>query len=85
VPAPPINPNHIMNGVMDKIRQRALANPVAWFLFILLVVAEYGNYRHGKELTRVCELTGPHDVASRVPRNDREELDNICISRQSDD
>ena len=74
-----------MNKLFDKIRETVLANPTAWFLFILLVVAEYGNYRHGRELTRVCELTGPHDVASRAPKNDREELDTICINRQPDD
>jgi len=74
-----------MNKLWDNIRERILMNPTAWFLFALLVVAEYGNYQRRKELTRVCELTGPHDVSTAHPRNDREELDNICIERQSDD
>jgi hypothetical protein len=71
--------------VQGKLRDWIMTNPVAWFLFVLLVIAEYGNYQRGKELTRVCELSGPHDVFIEHPRTDRQELDNICINRLSDD
>jgi hypothetical protein len=74
-----------MNSWTDKIREGLLKNPFAWILFVLLVIAEYGNYQRGKELDHVCELTGPHDVGFVSPKNDKEELDTICISRQPDD
>jgi hypothetical protein len=55
------------------------------FLAILLAFAVYGNYERGTELSRVCELIGPHDVWVEKPRTVREEIDKICISRMPDD
>ena len=34
-------------------------NPVAWSLVAALALAEYGNWRRGRELSRVCALV-PH-------------------------
>ena len=45
------------------------------------VIAEYGNYEHGRDLTRVCELIGPDYVISAHPRTDREEVESICGAR----
>jgi len=38
----------------------------------------------GKQLDRVCELSGEHDVVVANPTTDREELDNICADRLAD-
>lgn len=60
-------------------------NPVAWILFALLAFAEYRSYERSRQLDRVCELLGPHDVAVGFPGTAKEEIDNICINRQPDD
>jgi hypothetical protein len=67
--------------LLNRIRDGIIKNPVVWMLVALLAVAEHGNYERGRELTRVCELLGPHDVAVGTPRTAKEEIDNICISR----
>jgi hypothetical protein len=67
-----------------RVRASVVENPYAWLLLALFLFAEYSNYKKGVMIDRVCELTGPHDVATSHPKNDREELDNICISRQLD-
>lgn len=68
----------------DWIRDRVLRNPAAWFFFALFLLAEYWNYEKGKQLDRVCELTGPHEAVVAKPTTDREELGNICLSRGHD-
>jgi hypothetical protein len=73
-----------LSGSIARFRDSVIANPFAWFLLVLFVIVEHANYQKGVTITRICELTGPHDVASRNPRNDREELDTICVNRQSD-
>jgi hypothetical protein len=62
----------------ERFQKAVFANPLAWFLFAIFLVAEYANWQHEKKLERVCELTGPHDVTVGNPTTDREELDNIC-------
>ena len=55
----------------------------AWVLFALLALAEFGNYRHSKNLTRLCELTSRlTDYSSSDAR--RREVDSICSERLSD-
>ena len=56
---------------IDTIREGFVNNPVAWILCALLGVAEYGNHQRGRDLDRVCELLGAHDVAVRSPRTER--------------
>lgn len=85
MPAPPIKFPYTMNKWTAKIRASVLENPFAWILFALVLIAEYNNYKKGVLIDHICELSGPHDVASGHPSNDKEELDNICINRQSDD
>jgi hypothetical protein len=65
----------------EKMREGFFKNPLALLLLLAFAIAEHANYQRSKELNRVCELTGPHDDWVAVPRNDREEIDKICISR----
>jgi hypothetical protein len=69
---------------LAKFRDMVVKNPYAWLLLALFALAEYNNYKKGVLLDRLCELTGPHDVGTGHPKNDREELDNICIDRLDD-
>jgi hypothetical protein len=71
--------------IADKISAGFFKNPVAWVLLVFFIIAEYGNYQRGKELDRVCELSGPHDFSYSQPKNDKEEIDTICVNRQSGD
>lgn len=41
------------------ISEAFAANPLAWILFGLLILALYGSYRTGATLTRICHLVGP--------------------------
>jgi hypothetical protein len=50
-----------------------------------LAVAIFGNYKRGRELDRICDLTGPHDTMAAVPHTARYEIDDICINREPDD
>jgi hypothetical protein len=75
----------IFTRAVDTIRTGFLRNPIAWILMALLAAAEYGNYQRGRELDRVCELLGQHDLAVNPPRTAKEEIDNICISREPPD
>ncbi len=68
--------------LVQSIRESLIENPFAWILLAALVIAEYGNYQRGRELARVCELLGPHEIAVTVARTAREEIDNIYVSRQ---
>ena len=60
-------------------------NPAAWVFFVLFAIAEHANYQRGSELTRVCELTGPHTASYARPINAQEEIDTICASREPED
>ncbi len=60
-------------------------NLVALLLAGLFAIAEYGNYQRGREIDRVCDLLGPHDFEVAHPMTARQEIDNICISREPDD
>jgi hypothetical protein len=61
------------------------ANPLAWVLAALLAAVEFANYQRGAELTRVCELTSPHDFSYDHPATNKQELDTICAGRWGDD
>lgn len=64
-----------------KIREAVIENPYAWLLLGLFLLAEYNNYKKGLLIDRMCELSGPHDVAVYSPKSDSQELDNICAGR----
>lgn len=74
-----------MQHLVERFKESVLRNPFAWVLFGMFVIAEYGNWQRGVELSRVCDLLGEHDVSVSNPRTARQEIDNICINRWSDD
>jgi hypothetical protein len=45
-------------------------NPVVWLCLGLFAMAEFGNYRMGGELTRMCEMVGQ--------QGPNREVDSIC-------
>lgn len=73
-----------MQRFVSQFRESIVENPITWALVALLTLAIYGNYQRGRELSRICDLLGPHDIRVSNPRTPQEEIDNICISRQSD-
>jgi hypothetical protein len=63
-------------------------NPIAWMIFVLLLVSMYGNYETSRHLARACEdLQGiMRDPVSRVTLADwqkaaLDEVDSICFDR----
>ena len=54
-------------------------------LAVILVLVVYGQVKISRALTRVCELTGPHDYTSGHPITVKDEVNNICISHEPDD
>jgi hypothetical protein len=68
--------------VGDAISERFLKNPVAWFLLALLVVVEYWNYEHQKQLDAVCDAIEIPDVLTDNPQTDLEKAQAICEERQ---
>jgi hypothetical protein len=50
----------------ERLSNWFFANPIARLLLAVLAVAEYGNHHLGRDLTRICELTEPHDFPSRI-------------------
>lgn len=73
---------------MQVVRDLAASiqtNPATWFLFVLLILAEYGNYTLGHDLDQVCSLLGDHEVSYGHPITPREKIDTICLSREPDE
>lgn len=70
-----------------RLHASLLANPVAWLLLALLALAECGNYRNGRDLERLCELTGAHDISvpERYALTPAQKIDNICAAHQAAD
>jgi hypothetical protein len=80
----PVRGRHV-SKLLDRIRDAIFANPIAWFFFLLAVMAEYGNYQRGHELTQVCEILPLPDVTSFSPKTAKEKAERICLDRLSDD
>jgi hypothetical protein len=58
-------------------------------LFVLLLagllgLSVYNLFSTSRDLQRVCELIGPHDVTVANPITPRQEIDNICINHPPD-
>jgi hypothetical protein len=64
---------------LSDIQQKFSDNPLGWVLFALLLLSIYYHYRDGKDLEKVCELTGPHDVSVPNPLTTQQEITNICL------
>jgi hypothetical protein len=73
-----------MQRLIKIIVERFVKNPFVWILVVLLFATEYGSYQRWRELTRICDLLGPHDVSVAHPTTAPEEIDNICISQKVD-
>ena len=71
-----------MRNMIVEIGFRLLQNYVSVVLCLLFVVAAYWNFRKGKEINMLCELTRSHFVSVGYPRTNREEIDNICIAKK---
>ena len=67
---------------MDSV----VLNPVAWFLLILLIVAEHGNYKLQVQLDTVCdaiEIPEDYDFPDK-PKTDLEKAQYVCAAREQD-
>src|SRR5260221_13602323 len=75
--------NRLRASISD-LRWSITRNPIAWLLFGALLWCVWGNYEKGRDLDRLCELTGPHDVGlpAEYAKTARDKIDNICISHQ---
>ena len=68
---------------LGKLKE-GFSNPLVWLGVLALVFTAYDNYRKSVDISRICALTGPHEVAAPLARTPREEIDIICINRQPD-
>jgi hypothetical protein len=75
----------MFSSIHEWYRKHFLTNVPAWIFFFLFVIAELGNYNHSKTITRLCELTGPHNVSVPHPRTAAQEIENICVGHQGSD
>jgi hypothetical protein len=66
----------------DRIFDLFMRNPLAWFLFALLALAEYWNYQHLKQLDTVCQVIEIPDLLPDKPQTDLERAQWICEGRQ---
>jgi hypothetical protein len=73
-----------MRNIIGEIGFRLLQNYGSVVLCLLFVVAVYWNFRKGEEINRLCELIGSHFVSADQSRTNREELGNICITKEYD-
>jgi hypothetical protein len=67
-----------LSGLADAL----LRNPLAWFFFVLFVVAEYWNYEHSDELDTVCQAVPYADLLPYNPKTDLEKAQVICDGRR---
>jgi hypothetical protein len=63
---------------VDRLCDRILLNPAAWFLFALFILAEYWNYEKGAKLDTVCEAITIPDVLPSNPETALEKAQVIC-------
>jgi hypothetical protein len=81
--ARPVPKKGRLTRVGDAISEWFLRNPLAWFLLALLVVAEYWNYEHLKQLDAVCEAVPYADLLPYNPKTDLEKAQVICDERRN--
>jgi hypothetical protein len=73
-----------MGNLLGKIRDAIFANPAALFFFAAFLIAEYGNYQRGRELTQMCELLSYPDVMVANPKTGLGKVAEFCFDRLSD-
>jgi len=76
----------LTDRLADRLLHYVLLNPVAWFLLVLLIVAEHGNYKLQGQLDTVCDAIEIPDDSSYDdnPKTDLEKAQNICAARAED-
>ena len=76
----------LAQGLADRFWHYVLLNPVAWFLLVLLIIAEHGNYKLQGQLDTVCDaIEIPDDFSyDDNPKTDLEKAQNICAARAED-
>ncbi|MGX5802319.1 hypothetical protein ACWGS9_13825 [Bradyrhizobium sp. Arg314] len=67
------------------LADRAKSNPGILLLIVLLAISIGSHYQTGRELDRLCELTGLYDGYPAQPTPNRAEIDSICADRMSGD
>jgi hypothetical protein len=64
----------------QRVRESFRSNPLAWFLFGLLLLVEWWNYEKGRDIHRLCDLVAPHimTVPDKYATTVGQKVDNIC-------
>lgn len=60
-----------------------MRNPLAWILFVLLLLAEYWNYEHGAQLDAVCDAIDMPDILPDKPTTALGKAQLICYDREN--
>jgi hypothetical protein len=70
----------------QRLHDRMIKNPLALLLFVLMLIALYGSYQRGGELTFVCKhaVDLPSTGILQPPSSKRNEAIKICLDRLSD-
>jgi hypothetical protein len=65
-------------NVVGGINRSLVQNPLAWILFAMFAIAEYGNWHRGHDLSRICELVEHGVIVASRPVTPLQEIDAIC-------
>ena len=68
----------------ERLLTAFLANPTAWFLLALLLVAEYGNYQNGSAVTLLCSVIEPEEIGATSPITPLQKAQKLCAEREID-
>lgn len=66
-----------------RLVQSLSTNPWAWLFFALFVIAEYGNWHKGRDLTRLCDAAPRSPYYAANPVTPQEVIENICGAREA--
>jgi hypothetical protein len=70
--------------IRERILTAFLANPTAWVLLGLLLLAEYGNYQNGSAVTLLCSVIEPEDMGASSPITPLQKAQRLCAEREMD-
>lgn len=72
-------------GLWTWLQKSFTRSPAAWIWFALFLVAAASNYTFGRNLERVCDLTGPHILSAQQPQTVQQKVAAICIAHAPPD
>ena len=72
-------------GLWAWLQKSFVRSPAMWIWFVLFLVVAASNYSFGRDLERVCDLTGPHVLSLQGPLTARQKVDDICIEHAPPD